>query len=541
MTAHTALTAPRFKNEDIREVAAHHDVCVRPVLRKVTDRETGHVHKLTIPCGSTREYLCPPCAKKAQRLRMQQCAEGWHLEEEVLPDQPDAGLDGEDPGDGPQDDGEHSSRRVRSTRRRCEMADLPKVPAEHRSIGKAFTTPDGKSYRPSMFVTVTLPSYGKVVSYRKGHRVPGAGAPLDPDRYNYRRAALDALHFPRLFDRWMQNLRRCAGFKVQYFAAIEEQLRLAPHAHIAMRGAIPRAVLRQVTRATYFALWWPPHDRPVYVHRTPAWDPADGCYRDPDTGFPLPTWEQALAELDHDQAEPAHVMRFGAQVDIKGVIAPSEDANRTIRYLTKYLTKSVAETHADPDRPDPAYEAHIDRLHREVLFLPCSEQCANWLRFGIQPKNPGPGLTPGMCPGKAHDRENLGLGGRRVQVSRHWSGKTLAQHRADRAEVVRQVLEASGITPPERDRWSAEVLTSDGGRRFVWEDMPVDDADYIDVVMASVVEQHRWRREYQTARARWEAARASPVDTNSATWPAGDSTGATTAPRPPDSQPTQVA
>jgi hypothetical protein len=389
-------------------------------------------------------------------------------------------------------------------------------------VGRTFTAADGKTYRPSMFVTLTLPSYGRIVTPRKGRTVPRAGTPVDPGSYDYRRAALDALHFPRLFDRWMQNLRRCAGFKVQYFAAIEEQRRLAPHAHVAMRGAIPRKVLRQVTKATYYSLWWPPHDRPVYVHRTPVWDPEAECYRDPDTGFPLPTWDEALAELDHDEAQPAHVMRFGAQVDIKGVIAPSEDATRTIRYLTKYLTKAVAETHADPDNPDPAYESHIDRLHAEVLYLPCSESCANWLRFGIQPKDPGPGLTPGMCVSKAHDRENLGLGGRRVQVSRNWSGKTLAQHRADRAEVVRQVLEASGITPPERDRWSADVLTDDGRRRFVWEDMPTDDADYIDVVMATIAEQQRWRTEYQTARERWDATRAGPpgpVDSRSATGP----------------------
>lgn len=512
-----------FTNDDIREVAAHQGVCVRPVLRKVTDQATGEVHKLVIPCGATREYLCPPCAKKAQRLRMQQCAEGWHLEEDPLPprdpDDPDDtdGTPGEDQDDEQQDG---ASRRTRSTRRRSEMADLPKVPVEHRSIGRTFTTSDGRSYRPSMFVTLTLPSYGRIITPRKGRTVPGAGTPVDPGSYDYRRAALDALHFPRLFDRWMQNLRRCAGFKVQYFAAIEEQRRLAPHAHVAMRGAIPRAVLRQVTKATYYSLWWPPHDRPVYVHRTPVWDPESECYRDPDTGFSLTTWEEALAELDHEHAEPAHVMRFGAQVDIKGVIAPSEDANRTIRYLTKYLTKAVAETHADPDNPDVAYEAHIDRLHAEVLYLPCSETCANWLRFGIQPKDPGPGLAPGMCSSKAHDRENLGLGGRRVQVSRNWSGKTLAQHRADRAEVVRQVLEASGITPPERDRWSAEILTDDGRRRFVWEDMPTDDADYIDVVTAAIAEQQRWRAEYQTARARWDATRASPpgpVDARSAT------------------------
>jgi hypothetical protein len=32
-------------------------------------------------------------------------------------------------------------------------------------------------------------------------------------------------------------------------------------------------------------------------------------------------------------------------------------------------------------------------------------------------------MRPGWCRSKAHDRENLGLGGRRVLVSRQWSGK----------------------------------------------------------------------------------------------------------------------
>jgi hypothetical protein len=60
-----------------------------------------------------------------------------------------------------------------------------------------------------------------------------------------------------------QNLRRAAGYRVQYFATIEPQQRLAPHLHVAIRGAIPREVLRQVIKATYLQLWWPSFDRPV--------------------------------------------------------------------------------------------------------------------------------------------------------------------------------------------------------------------------------------------------------------------------------------
>ncbi len=149
-------------------------------------------------------------------------------------------------------------------------------------------------------------------------------------------------------DRFWQNLRRAAGYKVQYFAAVEPQRRLAPHLHAAIRGAIPRATIRQVVAATYLQLWWPSFDRPVYVHRTPVWD-GEG-YVDADTGEVLPTWDQALDRLAADpDAKPAHVMRFGRQVDMAGIIAPSEDADRAVRYLTKYLTKAVADTHTDPD------------------------------------------------------------------------------------------------------------------------------------------------------------------------------------------------
>ncbi len=47
-------------------------------------------------------------------------------------------------------------------------------------MGRTFTAPDGTTYRPSMFVTLTLGSYGKVIPGRKGVHVPGAGSPVDP-------------------------------------------------------------------------------------------------------------------------------------------------------------------------------------------------------------------------------------------------------------------------------------------------------------------------------------------------------------------------
>jgi hypothetical protein len=595
--------APVVTQDVVRDYADQQQVCVRPLLRKVTDRATGTVHQLVLPCGSTRETVCGPCAGKARRLRAQQCAEGWHLTEDPLT-VPAAGeeLSGdrrkdEDQGDGADPDdqeeegsdqaGEHDGdedgepeggggRRVRSTRRRSDAVELPRLPVEQRTVGRAFTGRDGVEYRPSMFVTLTLGSYGKI------H--PGTGTPVDPEGYDYRRAAVEALHFTKLFDRWVQNLRRCAGYRVQYFGAIEAQRRMAPHIHLALRGAIPRQVLRAVTQATYLQLWWPPHDEEDLVypgHRLPVWDQHTGGYVDPDTGTVLPTWEQALDQLDADGAGldgkavgPAVVMRFGSQVDIKGIVAPSAEADRTIRYLTKYLTKDLAHTHTtdhddheqhDDDEHDGhdgfdgldgldgrdekngrrrrqqrGYRAHLARLWAQLRILPCSPDCANWLRYGIQPRNANAEQHTAVCEGRAHSRDHLGLGGRRVQVSRHWSGKTLAGHRADRAAVVRTVLAAAGIAPPEADRMATSVLAEDGKPRFVWEDLPVHDRDYTRVVMASVIEARRWRREYEAAK-QHAAEQSASNDARAGPQPCGGANSATTPLRPPDPQPSQVA
>jgi len=88
----------------------------------------------------------------------------------------------------------------------------------------------------------------------------------------------------------------------------------------------------------------PATDQPVYTGdtllrsgtRTPAPDDCNG-YLDPTTGAVLPTWEQALDDLDeHDDVQPQHVVRFGAQADIKGLVSGTPDADRRIGYLAKY-------------------------------------------------------------------------------------------------------------------------------------------------------------------------------------------------------------
>lgn len=487
--------------DGVREQAAKERVCVRPLLRRVTDTETGESAMVALPCQSTRESQCPSCAAKARELRVTQCREGWHLESEP----PDREPATEPEDDETSDDDEDEPRVARSTRRRQDVPDLPRIPQEKHTVGQVFEGKNGRTYRPSMFITLTLPSYGRIIS--------GRGVPQDPTKYDYRRAALDAMHFPKLLDRWFQNLRRCAGYKVQYFGAIEAQRRLAPHFHVATRGALPRTVVRQVTRATYLHLWWPAMDQPIFTGAAPEWDGLD--YLSPDDSQPLKTWEEALEEVDLADAGPAHTMRFGRQVDVKGLLAGSDDANRSVRYLTKYLTKAIGETYTDEDSVNLDYEAHIDRLHAEVRWLPCSPECANWLRYGIQPRHAGPGLIPGWCLSKGHDREHLGLGGRRVLVSRKWSGKTLGMHKADRAAVVREALESAGIEVDAADRMAASVADVDGQPRYEWATIVHGSAVTAEVIMQGILERRKWRKQYEEAQAIIHGV-GPPVDSLSA-------------------------
>jgi hypothetical protein len=342
------------------------------------------------------------------------------------------------------------ARRHRSTRRRQDAPDLPRRKVSPRTVGKTYTAPEGKTFRPSLFVTLTCPSYG---------RVDGGGVPADPVTYEYDRAARDALHFAALFDRFIQNLRRYLGYDVQYFAAVEPQKRLAPHVHIAMRGTVSRAELRRVLAATYHQVWWPATTEAKFDEdHVPVWDEHSGNYVDPATGEILPTWDQALDALGD---QPRHMVRFGDRFDAQGVLAGSKDAARCIGYLTKYLTKQVGDCHHAQTEPQ---RAHVARLAEALRYEPCSPTCANWLRYGIQPKKARPGLAPGRCKGKAHNTDHLGYAGRRVLTSRKWSGKTLADHRADRRDWLLSTLGVSATDPAS----------------YAWELVAPGDPDHMD-------------------------------------------------------------
>jgi hypothetical protein len=481
------ITGPQARAA-LRQVTQDRGGCIRPVQLRRTNLDTGEVTRILIPCRATLESAYPACAKRAKSLRAEQCRDGWHLEDEphTASSSPDDGQEfwlglrahaqvqrdqaanesqdtaeldqliaevddelartgirgsltrnaGSDGNGTPQG----KARRSRSTRRRQDTPNLPRRPVTGRTTGKVYSAPDGSRYRPSMFLTLTCDSYGKVRD---------DGTPADPASYDYQRAARDAIHFAALFDRLIQNLRRYLGYDVQYFAAIEPQRRLAPHVHVAFRGAISRADLRQVIAATYHQVWWPSTEVVRYGgNQLPVWDEASARYVNPQTGELLPTWEQALDNIAQ-RDQPLHVARYGAKFDAQGVLAGTRDAKRCIQYLTKYLTKQIGRCHrAETD----AQADHIARLLDALRYEPCSPTCANWLRYGVTPKNARPGLVPGLCKGKAHRAEHLGYAGRRVLVSRKWSGKTVADHRADRKAWLTAMLDLPA-TDPAHYRW----------------------------------------------------------------------------------------
>ncbi|GIH08098.1 hypothetical protein Rhe02_61650 [Rhizocola hellebori] len=483
----------------LRKMAEEVGVCVRPLAMRRTDTHTGVTEVLDIPCGARLASKCKPCAERNRRARIEQIREGWHLADEPMP-----------PAEPPSDDvrallstrahlefdrheamtspmptvkraaeveaideaiteidDELSKCRLRgkvvacrdgkkpiarSTKRRNDAAPLPRLPIANRTVGRVYEAKNGRQYRPSTLLTITLSGYGAVHTgsrYRRGglkpcdcgalhgQRDPLLGTPINPDEYDYRSAALDAIHLPKVLDRFWQNLRRAVGWKVQYAGAIELQKRLAPHAHFAIRGTMPARIIKQVAAATYHQVWWPPFDTMTYsVDRPPVWDPGSKAYLDPKTKQPLQTWKQAILATAEDDVKPACVVRLG-RVDARGINPGTKDAERSIRYVTKYLTKDLAEQ--APAGSD-AQKAHAERLHAELAVLPCSPSCANWLLYGVQPDKAKAGLVPGRCTGKVHQRHTLGFTGRRVLISRQWSGKTLTDHRADRRTWVKTVL-----------------------------------------------------------------------------------------------------
>ena len=325
-----------------------HGVCIRPVQMRRTDLHTGPAEPVDIPCGATLDAKCPPCAKRTSRCGRRSAGKAgtstpnrspnpdppneeqrW-LDRVAAPtsrptrrgrarpgedtaelDELIAGLDAEinpvrDARQRPARPGR--CRRHRSTRRRQDAPDLPR-----RKVSPAHSRPDlHRAGRQGLPAVAVRHPHLPVATARSATTAPQPTRPPTTTR----RAARDALHFAALFDRFIQNLRRFLGYDVQYFASVEPQRRLAPHLHIAMRGTLPRAELRQVARRDLppgvVAIHRPGHATTATICRSGTRPCGD--YLDPATGELLPTWDEALDAIGDHEAEPLHVARFGAQV-----------------------------------------------------------------------------------------------------------------------------------------------------------------------------------------------------------------------------------
>ncbi len=364
----------------------------------------------------------------------------------------------------------------RSTRRRQDAPDLPRRPVQRRTVGRVFA---GR-YRPSTFLTLTLDSYG---------RVDGHGAAVNPDNYDYRRAARDAIHFPALLDRFWQNTRRCVGWDVQYFGTVEPQQRGAPHFHAAIRGAIPRAELRAIAAATYHQVWWPAHDQLLYTdERLPVWDSRVKAFTDPDTPSRYRAGSRPAKSSPNPRTSSASAPKCTSRESSAAPKKPAATSDTSLNTSPKASDQAAG---LDEHTTD-AHRDHAHRLHAELSITPCSPRCPVWLLYGIQPHGARHSMTPGRCKGKAHKPEHLGIAGRRVLVSRKWSNKTLQDHRAERGEFVRQLLQQAGIQPAHGPE--------DGP--YLWERPAPTDPDVPPrpvLLLHAIAERQRWKAEYTAA------------------------------------------
>ena len=229
-------------------------------------------------------------------------------------------------------------KRNRSTRRRQDAPDLPRRAKQDTTLGA-----DVHRLRRE-----GLPA----VAVRHAHasllRRVRNGVPVDPARYDYRRAARDALHFSKLVDRFVQNLRRVAGYDVQYFATVEPQKRLAPHLHMAIRGTMPRAEVKAIAAATYHQVWWPSVDEvrfdgdhlPVWVERAEREDgtPTRTGRTATTSTRPLgkccpPGTRRSTGSTPTRRPNRCTWCASVTQVDVQGVARRTPDADQRIGYL----------------------------------------------------------------------------------------------------------------------------------------------------------------------------------------------------------------
>ena len=442
---------------------------------------------MPIPCGSTREAVCPACARKARIIRIQQCTEGWHLTDEPDRPTPAAATDDEDQDEDLDDDEPgRASGCGRPTKRRQNMPDLPKLKMSDRTVGQVFTTPTASSTGRRCSPPAPCPPTAPVLVN---------GAPRNPGHYDYRRAALDALHFSKLCGRLWSNLRAAPDTTCSTSPSSK------PNAG-SPRICTPPPAARSPRRSSARSSPPPtspcggPFDQAVYVDRLPS-GPARARLR-------RPRHRRGPAHLGRSARPHRHRpgCEAGACDAVRHAARPAgrhPRARRPGRPLPGQVPHQSHRRNPHRRTHDQAYERHLDRLHAELRWLPCSPRCANWLRYGVQPDHAKPGLIPGQCRRTAHDRDNLGVT-RRVLPSRLWSGKTVDQHKADRAEVVRQPCCPPAWTTSTSTGWPPRSPCPTGHPGSCGPTSGPTTTPTSKIILDSVGERQRWRAQYEHAK-----------------------------------------
>jgi hypothetical protein len=109
--------------------------------------------------------------------------------------------------------------------------------------------------------------------------------------------------------------------------------------------------------------------------------------------------------------------------------------------------------------------------------------------------------VPGCCRVKAHEPTHLGYGGRRVLVSRKWTGKDLADHRYDRRAHVLAVL-GRDVDGNLLGSSATDAAPKTDPSHIVWEKAKNSDDDVDPLprrLLRSIAHATRRRAEYRTA------------------------------------------
>ena len=422
-------------------------MCIRPVPLRRTDLATGQTEVIDLPCGATREAKCPACAQRARRLRQSPDPRRLAPHRRTLPApeagnrgtgglirlrahfeyaRADAGAPPVGPGRRPRrrhrrgrtghrrrraarrhrtathpDDDQAEDdrpRRKRSTQRRQDAPDLPRRKVDPRTVGRTFT--GTRTGTPSYPADPTLPHPRPSTPYGPGPRRRRAPRSTRPPTTTGGRPGTRCTS-PALLDRFWQNLRRAEGWNIQYFGCVEPQRRLAPHAHFAIRGTIPRGMLRAGRRRDL-----PPgvvaSTRRRALPRRPA---ARSGTATPSVG--RPGHRRAAADLGRGagrprrrpDAEPAHVARFGAAGRRQGVARRHPDAERHDRLH-----------HEVPDqvrrRMPPGHRRPADGRTSTGCGTNCGHAVLDPVRelaaaTASSPRTRTAGCGPGHCKGKS--------------------------------------------------------------------------------------------------------------------------------------------